>query len=119
MVADIDNGIVTYDTAGGLHGIQWTTYLLGAQYYFPSLDGKLWLSGNYSHIESGNINLYAPASGAAARLTKAEDWFDVNLFGDPTPAVRLGLEYANFNTMYADGIHAINHRVQFSGFFLF
>jgi hypothetical protein len=116
--ANIDNGIVTYATDGSLHGIQWTSYLFGAQYYLPELDGKLWISGNYSHIESANIDRY-PAAGSVSKVTKAEDWFDVNLFADPIPAVRFGLEYANFNTMYADGIHAINHRFQLSGFFLF
>ena len=112
---NIDNGIVTYDSSGLLHGIGWTSYLVGAQYYLPGVDGRLWISGNYSHIESVNSHFY----GTPAKITAAEDWFDVNLFGDPTPALRLGLEYSNFNTMYVDGIHAINHRVQLSGFFLF
>jgi hypothetical protein len=115
-IPNIDNGIVAYSNDGVLHGIQWTTYNMGAQYYLPGLDGKLFLSGNYSHIESANIGHYGTT---AAALTKAEDWFDVNMFADPVPAVRLGLEYANFNTMTADGIHSINHRVQFSGFFIF
>jgi hypothetical protein len=43
----------------------------------------------------------------------------VNLFVDPVPAVRIGAEYANFNDVYVDGTHAINHRVQLSGFFIF
>jgi hypothetical protein len=112
---DIDNGIVTYDNAGKLHGIQWTSYLLGAQYYLPGVDGKLWVSGNFSRITSANMHFY----GAATGTQSAEDWFDVNLFVNPTPAVRIGLEYANFNTQYVDGQHAINHRGQLSGFFIF
>jgi hypothetical protein len=114
-VANIDPGIVTYDAGGGLHGIQWTSYLVGAQYYLPGIDGKIFISGNYSHIQSANSHFY----GAAARTTAAEDWFDVNLFADPVPAVRVGLEYANFNTMTVDGIHSLNHRLQLSGFFIF
>jgi hypothetical protein len=113
--ADIDNGIVTYDAKGGIHGIQWTTYLLGAQYYLPATDGKLWVSGNYSHISSANTHYY----GSPTALTASEDWFDVNLFVDPVPAVRIGAEYANFLTNYVDGQHAINHRMQLSGFFIF
>jgi hypothetical protein len=118
---DIDNGIVTFDSKGGLHGIQWTSYIFGAQYYLPGVDGKLWVSGNYSHMESANSHFYANGStaGTTKSVMAAEDWFDVNLFVDPVPAVRFGLEYANTNTMYVDGIHAINHRVQFSGFFIF
>jgi hypothetical protein len=113
--ADIDNGIVTYDSKGGLHGIQWTTYLIGAQYYLPGVDGKLWVSGNYSHASSANTHYY----GAASAVRLAEDWFDVNLFVDPVPGVRVGAEYANFNDVYVDGQHAINHRLQLSGFFIF
>jgi hypothetical protein len=52
-------------------------------------------------------------------LRESEDWFDFNVFGDVTKSTRIGLEYANFNDRYADGIHAINHRVQLSGYFIF
>ena len=114
-IPNIDNGVVTFDSGGGLHGIQWTTWLLGGQYYFPGLDARLFVSGNYSHVQSANSHYY----GAASKTMAAEDWFDVNLFGDPLPSVRIGLEYANFNTMTVDGIHSINHRIQLSGFYLF
>jgi hypothetical protein len=114
---NIDNGIVAYDTGSpaNLHGIQWTTYLFGAQYYPPGLDGKFFFSGNYSHIESANTGYY----GAPKVAVKAEDWFDFNLSVDPAPAVRFGLEYANFNTMTLDGHHSINHRLQLSGYYIF
>jgi hypothetical protein len=118
---DIDPGVVTYDRTGTLHYLQWTTYLIGAQYYFPGLDGKFWISGNYSHSESANTHYYA-GTGQAASATGArssEDWFDVNLFVDPTPSVRVGAEYANFNDHYTDGVSVTNHRVQMSGFFIF
>jgi hypothetical protein len=113
--ADIDNGIVTYDSKGGLHGVQWTTYLLGGQYYMPGVNGKVWVSGNYSHSSSANTHYY----GSAAKLRLAEDWFDVNLFVDPLPSVRVGAEFADFIDVYVDGQHAVNHRGQLSGFFIF
>jgi hypothetical protein len=47
------------------------------------------------------------------------DWFDVNFFVDPTPALRIGLEYANSHTQYVDTVNAINHRGQLSIFYLF
>ncbi len=121
FIADIDPGIVTYDANGGLHGIQWTTYLLGLQYYLPGLEGKAWITGNYSHIESSNIATYAGTAGAVSKATAFDgyDWFDAMLFVRPIPPVLFGLEYANFNTKYADDVHAINHRVQLSGFFIF
>ncbi|MGH7435377.1 MAG: hypothetical protein ACRENE_06860, partial [Polyangiaceae bacterium] len=119
---DIDNGIVTYDGNGHLHGIQYLTYLFGLQYYLPGTDGKAWISGNYSHTESQNAHYYACGAGCATTPAKAMstyDWFDVNFFVDPIPAVRIGLEYANSHTQYVDGINAINHRGQLSGFFIF
>jgi hypothetical protein len=115
FAADIDAGIVSYDSKGNLHPIDWQSYMLGAQYYLPGMEGKLWVSGNYSHMFSDNIHLY----GTATKLTSVYDWFDVNIFVDPVPAIRVGAEYANFNTQYVDGAHAINHRVQLSGFFIF
>jgi hypothetical protein len=132
---DIDPGIVTYDYSGKLHGIQWTSYLFGAQYYFPGLDGRLWLSGNYSHMESANSHYYtfiqnsgtktpfgciaAVHTAGSCGVMAAEDWFDINLFADPFPATRFGIEYANTVTTYVDGEHAVNHRIQFSGFYIF
>ncbi len=44
---------------------------------------------------------------------------DANVFWDVVPGARLGFEYANFNDQYVDGVHAINNRFQFSGFFIF
>jgi hypothetical protein len=117
---DIDTGIVTFDYSGKLHGIQYTSYLFGAQYTLPGLDGKMWVSGNYSHLESANTHYYALGTiGSPKSLLAAEDWFDVNLFADPVPGVRFGLEYANTKTTYVDGGQAINHRIQFSGFFIY
>jgi hypothetical protein len=117
---DIDAGVVTFDDSGKLHGIQYTSYLFGAQYTLPGLDGKMWVSGNYSHLESANSHYYALGTiGSPKSVLAAQDWFDINLFADPTPAVRFGLEYANTKTTYVDGGQAINHRIQFSGFFIY
>jgi hypothetical protein len=112
---DVDPGFVVYDGGGKLHAVQWTTYRVGAQYYFPELDGKLWISGNYSHIETSNAHFY----GAAAATLSHFDWFDANLMGDLTPAIRLGIEYANYKTTYVDGNSPTNHRVYGSAFYIF
>jgi hypothetical protein len=117
---DIDPGIVTFDYKGKLHAIQWTTYRVGGQYYLPGVDGKIFVTGNYSHMQSANSHFYAVGTiGTPKTIVAATDWFDVNLFADMTPAIRWGLEYANTNSMYVDGVHAINHRIQFSGFIIF
>jgi hypothetical protein len=119
--ADIDPGIVGWDAAGGIHGIQWTTVLGGLQYYLPGCDGKAWITGNYSHIQSANIGDYTAvlANGTKTSVYKGYDWFDAMVFVRPVPPVLFGLEYANFNTLYLDQVHSINHRVQLSGFYIF
>jgi hypothetical protein len=114
--SNIDSGLVTFGADGALHPIQWTSYLVGLQYYLPELDGRMWISANYSHMASSNIGKFG---SAPAKTRLGEDWFDVNLFGDVTSSVRLGLEYAYFDDQYQDGKHARNHRAQGSFFFLF
>jgi hypothetical protein len=128
---NIDDGLVVYDLNGQLHPIQWTSVIVGAEYYLPGLKGRAWLSANYSHMQSANNHFYArPDSNTlpnpqeayfvpAAQVRSSEDWFDVNIFADVAEPVRLGFEYANFQDHYVDGITAINHRFQFSAFFLF
>ena len=100
----------------------------GLQYYFPHLNGRLWVSGNYSRSMSANArnllgtDVVANAATVAAAETKVrdhEDFWDANVFGDPCSGVRFGLEYAHFVDTYVDGVQANNHRVQLSGFFIF
>lgn len=128
---NIDDGLVVYDLSGQLHPIRWTSLLVGIEYYLPGLEGRSWISANYSHMESPNSHFYArppsttlpdPQSAyfvPAEQVRDSLDWFDVNVFADVVPSVRLGLEYASFRDRYVDGIRAVDHRVQFSGFFLF
>lgn len=136
---NIDNGLVNYDITGyALHPVQWTTYMLGLQYYLPALKGKVWVSANYSHTQSRDSSLlgnYSATSDFArqgatnpqayyysqspAQLRSSEDWWDANVFVDPLPSVRVGLELAEFIDHYVDGYTATNVRGQLSGFFLF
>jgi hypothetical protein len=127
----LDNGIAYYDPGGGLHLVQTTSFFVGLQYYLPG-PGNWWVTGNYSRIQTSNMmgNLpqlpamptaaeTAAVSAAKAATLNAQDFFDVNLYWDMTPAVRFGIEYANTHTSYNDGIAAVNHRGQFTGSFLF
>lgn len=116
---DIDNGIATFDATGHLQFIQWTSYLIGAQYYLPGLNGRVWISGNFSHMESSNTPKLFNGAKTDTKIRGAEDWWDANLFTDVAPAFRLGLEYAQFIDHYVDGNSPTNQRVQFSGFFIF
>jgi hypothetical protein len=125
---DIDPGIAAFDATGKLSLIQWTTFNAGVQYYFPGVDGKLWVSGNYSRGMSANAkNFLGTAAGttgmnlttAQGKVRDHEEWWDANVFGEPYPGVRFGLEYAHFLDTYVDGVQATNHRVQFSGLYIF
>jgi hypothetical protein len=152
---NIDNGIVVYDLGSAtqspsLHPIQWTTVLANLQYYLPKVAGRIWISGNYAHIQSANTNGYVSPPGftpnpqvtsyvPAEQVRRAEDFWDVNLFGQVTPAFRVGAEFAEFLDHYVDGTTpsnqpcivgrspgvpcsgslAINQRVQISGFLVF
>jgi hypothetical protein len=51
---DIDPGIAAFDANGALTLIRWTSFNVGLQYYFPGLDGRLWISGNYGRTMSSN-----------------------------------------------------------------
>ena len=67
---DIDNGIASFTSTGALNFIQWTSYLLGLQYYLPGANGDLWISGNFSHMESSNTpTIYPDRPRSAARKT--------------------------------------------------
>jgi hypothetical protein len=129
-----DQGLVDYDinpNGFALHPIQWTSVLAGLEYYLPGFGGKVWISGNVSHIESNNTSQFARAltdtpnptayffPASAAQVRKSEDWWDANVFFDPVSAVRVGLEFAGFYDHYVDGFTATNYRAQASGFFIF
>jgi len=131
---NVDQGLVAYDINPGgfaLHPIQWTSFLAGLEYYLPGLDGKVWISGNYSHIQSQNSGDFARNNAdqpsplvyffltTQSQVRKSEDWWDANVFVDPLPSVRIGAEFAQFIDHYVDGFTATNNRVQLSGFFLF
>jgi hypothetical protein len=113
---NVDGGLVVFDVSGVAHLIQWQSWNIGAQYYFPGLRGRMWLSGNYAHMDSKNSFLHGAKPSS---VRKSEDWFDVNLFADPTPAVRIGVEYAWFADTYADGAQPINHHVQLGFWYIF
>jgi hypothetical protein len=114
---NIDNGLVLFhedaDGRFSLHPIQWTSWLVGAQYYLPG--GMVWLAGNYSHLASSNAHLF----GAPGKVFDEADWFDGNVFVDATANVRFGLEVARTRQTYVDGVKAGNTRVQLAAFLLF
>jgi hypothetical protein len=111
---NIDNGLVAFSGPGGIEPVSWQSFIVGVQYYLPP-HGELFISANYSRIQSFNIlRLADPAS-----VWHLEQWADVNLFFDLTPAVRLGLEYSYFSQVFGDGTEVHNHRAQFQALYVF
>jgi hypothetical protein len=125
---DVDNGIVTFDKGNNLQFIEWHSVMLGLQYYLPGTAGKVFVTTNFSFTGSDNNTTYAkdsvsgqgnPGNPGIAKLRLKEFWGDACLFADITPAFRLGVEYANYHDFYGDGVEAVNHRAQLSGFLLY
>jgi hypothetical protein len=117
---DIDNGLVIFDGNGVMHAIRWQSVLVGLQYYLPTRI-RTWVSANYSHLSSSDIQNLAMAGTAnpAGKLFDRSDFADGNLFVDATASIRFGLEYAWFRQHYLDDVKGTNHRVQLSGFYIF
>jgi hypothetical protein len=122
FTSDVDNGLVIFDSNGQMHAIRWQAVMLGLQYYFPTSPFRMWVSGNYSHMNSSDIkNIVVGTSGpnVSGKIFDKSDFADGNLFVDATQSIRFGLEYAWFRQTFLDGSKGTNHRVQLSGFYLF
>ncbi len=115
---NIDSGLAMFYANGdgtySLHPIQWTSEIVGLQYYLPP-SGRLFLSVNYSHLSSGNVDDFGPHN----KTFNASQFADLNVFFDLTPAVRFGLEGSYLDQTYTDGTDAPDYRAQFSAFFIF
>jgi hypothetical protein len=139
---DVDNGLVDFcpiakgtpatctGNPGSLVGIKWQTLIVGVQYYLPGVGGHVWISGNFSYQHSPNSADFArptPATSPQAnyygsvayQVRDSEMFADGNVFWQIVPAARLGAEYAYYNDLYVDGVHAKNSRFQLSGWFIF
>ena len=111
---DIDNGIVSFDTAQGLlHTIDWQAFRVGLQYYLPPT-GRLLFSANITHAHSGNMAKLFPQGGAEIELmtfiADTSTYADGNLFWDATPAIRFGVSGQYTQVEYLDGQKPHNYR---------
>jgi hypothetical protein len=110
---DIDNGLVSFDTQGVLHTIDWQAFKVGLQYYLPP-SGRVILSANYTQGYSKNMAKLFPKGGAEiellGRVADRSQYADVNVFWDATPAVRVGGSFAYTKTDYLDGDEPHNLR---------
>jgi hypothetical protein len=105
---DIDNGLVTYDTSGILHTINWRSFVVDLQYYLPP-SGRMLLALNYTQSESTNM---ADLFAKSATAFKESQYFDGNVFFDVTPSVRVGAGYQFLMQTFVDNSTAHNHRLE-------
>jgi len=124
---DVDNGLVAYTPDGVLHAIRWWSTIVGLQYYFPT-PVRMWLTGNYSHMHSPNIDVFTLASNGVAAgnvaglknaLWNTSDWIEGAYFIDATGAIRFGADYTYYHQKFLDGTTGTNHSVRLSAWYLF
>jgi hypothetical protein len=120
--ADIDNGLVSFDTQGVMHTIDWWAMRFGLQYYLPP-SGRLIVSANYTQSRSGNMRELFPKGGAEiellARVADRSHYVDLNLMWDATPAIRLGISGQYTKVIYLDGDTPHNVRVMGQALYVF
>ena len=117
-IPNIDNGLVTYDNTGNLHTINWTTFVVGAQYYLPILAGRVYVSANYAEAHSNNVANWADPGQIPFIFNKTQ-YYDGNLFWDISPSIRTVLSYQYYQQTFADGETAHNVRTEWSWFYWF
>ncbi|HEX7507018.1 MAG TPA: hypothetical protein VF550_09615 [Polyangia bacterium] len=105
--ANIDQGIVSFDTAGVLHTIDWTAFRVGVQYYLPST-GRWIFSANYTQAHSANMAMLFPHGGKEtnlqAHVADTMRYADAKLTFDITPVVRVGVSSQYTQTVYLGDI---------------
>jgi hypothetical protein len=111
--ANTDEGLVTFDTQGVLHTIDWQAIKLGLQYYLPP-SGRVFLTLNYTQAHSANMAKLFPKGGAEiellGRVANTTRHGEATLYWDVTPAVRFGLSGAYTEVEYLDGNKPHNWR---------
>jgi hypothetical protein len=117
FAANIDPGIVQYDTDGHLRTLNWQTFMVGAQYYLPP-NGQVTVGANYTHGESDNITEGLP-DGALGGVMKKSQFLEAVLLGDITPAVRAGAAFQRIWQTRGDNMETKNNRVELSVYFFF
>jgi hypothetical protein len=120
--ANIDDGLVSFDTQGVVHTIDWWALRAGLQYYLPP-SGRLIVSANYTLGHSDNMAELFPKGGAEIELlTRVADrsqYADLNLMWDATPAIRFGLSGQYSKVEYLDGDAPHNVRIMGQALYAF
>ena len=119
---NIDPGLVSFDTQGVLHTIDWQAFGVGLQYYLPP-SGRVILALNYTQAHSENMSELFPRGGAEiellVRVADRQRYADASLFWDATPAVRLGIAGSYSWVRYLDGDEPHNIRARAQAMYFF
>jgi hypothetical protein len=123
---NLDGGIGDFDAAGAFHLIQLTSVQAQLQYVLP-FQSTTWVDFGYTRLSSNNVsslvgtNGFTSASTANAKFLPytSERSFFLNAFHDLGKSVRVGLEYALFQTVYADTMIANDNRYSAVGYYFF
>ena len=111
--SNVDPGLVTFDSQGVLHTIDWRTINAGLIYYLPP-NGRVFISGNFTYSYSANIADLYPRGGTEVGLltfiARQTAYYDANLFFDATPSVRVGASFQYTIVEYIDGDTPHNYR---------
>jgi hypothetical protein len=120
--SNVDPGLVSFDTQGVLHSIDWQAFSVGLQYYLPG-EGRWIIAANYTQAHSKNMRELFPQGGAEiellVRVADRQRYADLNLFYDATPSLRLGLAGAYTTVEYLDGDEPHNVRGRVQGVYFF
>lgn len=112
-----DVGTIAFDGEQKPHAVNWNGAVVGAEYYLPP-SGRIFVSANYSVATSDNVNRWAPAASQSGIFYRLQNW-DVDLYADVTPEVRLVFAWEHRQARYGDGMLAKNERYHLSAFYFF
>ena len=116
---NLDAGIGGVDSSGTFQLVKLMSFNLNLQYQLPS-DFHTYVNVGYGQLNSSNANTLTAAAAVGGVkpviYTKAEV-DHANVYHNFTNQIRAGLEYAYFDTTYADNVIAHNNRVQLSTWF--
>jgi|GEM_PF-565023 len=112
-VPNIDSGIVTFDGDFRLRTCNWEGFVVGAQYYLPILNGRVWASGTYSEIRSSNIKDITPLPGWGGIFTHSF-YYDASLFVAITDQIQAGAGFQRVRQDFGDDVVAWNYRTEFA-----
>lgn len=115
--ADIDPGLVQYDTSGNLRTLDWQTFMVGVQYYLPP-NGEVTLGANYTQGDADNIT-DGLTGGALGGVMKQSQLFEAVALGDITPAFRAGISWQRIAQTRGDDLKTKNNRLELAVYYFF